>query len=127
MIQSRTTAQPCPTPPIPPIWRRVWRCCAATLVLLLLLQPLLCVAHCVIDARATVDAAIDGPFLCHLSTPQGADSPIIPAFWPGVLPSLAIIAIAFARWFRLSAAGPPHLTRHTWAPPIPPPRISCAA
>ncbi|NNJ11270.1 hypothetical protein EKD04_013090 [Chloroflexales bacterium ZM16-3] len=116
---------------LPLTWRQLGLCCAAAVVLLLLLQPLLCVAHCAVDdyfaPRAAAQAAPNGPFLCHIAAPEGVDTLIIPAFWPGVLPALVLIIMACALWFRLGIARISPLSPRRWAPPIPPPRLSCAA
>jgi hypothetical protein len=106
-------------------------CCAAAVVLLLLLQPLLCVMQCAMEARpathTSAQAAPTDPFLCHMSGPQSPHPLIIPAFWPGVLPALALLAAAHALVCRLMPAAPPGLVAHRWVPPLPPPRRSCAA
>ncbi len=100
--------------------------CAAMLVLLLLTQPLLCVIHCALRAHAAAIHSSSGdPFLCHTAAPTDAPAPLVPAFWPGILPVLIVLAVSFRRHtpsrrrlFRPIA--------HLWAPPIPPPRLVVA-
>jgi hypothetical protein len=105
-------------------------CCAFAVVLLLLIQPLLCVVHCAMDARAMTHAVHAAPsdfFLCHMAEPVDSPALIIPALWPGVLPVLALLVMTHLLLRRLTIIAPPHLIARLWAPPIPPPRPTCAA
>jgi hypothetical protein len=116
---------PAPSRPSP-LWRAVVAGCALALALLLLLQPLICVAHCIFHAeRSSAHAGAAGGFLCHAAQPDADPFPIIPAFWPGVIPALLVLARA-GTVRRLAPPAPRCLDAHTWAPPLPPPR-PCAA
>lgn len=102
--------------------------CAAIVVLLTLLQPLLCVAHCALETRGALQAGRhalpDGPFLCHLAVPAGADVSIIPAFWPAALPALIGLVAASLLVLRLTIVAPSPLRARPCSPPIPPPRAA---
>lgn len=93
-------------------------------LLLLLLQPILCVVHCALHERAPA-AADTGLFLCHASHPDGESPLLIPAFSPGLLPALALLAVV-GSVCRLLPRLPRRPSSHAWAPPLPPPR-SCLA
>jgi hypothetical protein len=96
------------------------------LALLLLFQPLLCVIHCVMHTQAAeAHPGTAGLFLCHTSSPADDVSLLIPAFWPGVLPALLILALA-ATTLRMSLSAPTCSAAHPWAPPLPPPRTCMA-
>jgi hypothetical protein len=126
-----TTAQPYPSRWLTPRWRLASSCCAFAVVLLLLIQPLLCLVHCAMEARAMTHAAAhtapSDPFLCHMSDAQSPHVLIVPAFWPGVLPVVVLLVTACSLLRRLMLVAPPHLIARLWAPPIPPPRLICAA
>jgi hypothetical protein len=96
------------------------------LALLLLFQPLLCVAHCILHAQGiSAHAGSSSPFLCHASQPPDTGSLLVPAFWPGVLPTLIMLVLA-AVSLRLPSPTHAQLAIHLWEPPFPPPRLTIA-
>jgi hypothetical protein len=100
---------------------------ALLVAVLLVGQSLLCVAHCAFSAPTdSTHGAVAYGFYCpigahHHHSPNTEHTPI-PAFWPGVLFSLALIAgvlLVLARVAGAVAVSPP---APRWAPPVPPPR-----
>jgi hypothetical protein len=131
MNASRIIAQPYPVDSPAAIYRQVASYCALAIVLLLLLQPLLCLISCaVVTHTATHDTAHTSAhdyFLCHMSEPASSRSLLIPAFWPGVLPVLVLLAGSRSLLLRLPLTAPQQLIVYRYAPPQPPPRRPYAA
>lgn len=116
------------------LWRYGVMRCASIVMLILLLQPLLCVLHCslvrYVTHRQTQDPA-DDPwqlFVCAgPAQPTPHQSILIPAFWPGVLPALTML-IAYLPLLRyLTLPIPAHPSPRTLSPLTPPPRIYAPA
>jgi hypothetical protein len=115
----------------PAIWRLPIVCCAGLVALLLLLQPIFCIAACVAglgDAQApSAHTGHHAGLLCHIGAPVPArELPTIPAFWPGTLPALLAVVAASPRIRSIARPAARIPTAHRWSPPLPPPR-PCAA
>lgn len=105
-----------------------WRHVVALLIVILVLgQSLLCIAHCRMSVSPTHHSApsLDNPrsfFLCDLPEPTVAQQVFVAAYWPGV-PAALLLAVAaivmVARCVHPLVSSCPLLT---WAPPTPPPR-----
>jgi len=97
------------------------------LALLLLGQPLLCIAHCAFFATPPAEPlAVAFGFYCplgpHHHHSEAPPPPPIPAFWPGALVLAVVLSGFLLPLARLTAPPLPRLATLVWAPPVPPPR-----
>ncbi|EFO80739.1 hypothetical protein OSCT_1432 [Oscillochloris trichoides DG-6] len=102
---------------------------AATLLLFLCVQPILCIIHCTADAHlspAEIQVSQRSFFLCSLAqtepeAPHLSHIPL-PAFWPSlpaILPAIIFVLLAL---MLIRMPAPQSLVSLRWSPPLPPPR-----
>ncbi|WP_129632930.1 hypothetical protein [Candidatus Oscillochloris fontis] len=102
---------------------------AATLLVFLCIQPILCIIHCSADAHlspAERQGSQRNYFLCSFvqeepEAPHPSHIPL-PAFWPSlpaILPPTIFLIIAL---MQISMPTPQILASLRWSPPLPPPR-----
>jgi phosphate/sulfate permease len=97
-------------------------CC----LLLLLAQPVLCIAHCYrFPGSASHGTASGvGQFVCLMEAMPVAQGEhiVVPAFWPGVLPLVALWIASLLLVLQRLPLFVPRLASLRWQPTPPPPR-----
>lgn len=111
------------------LYRYAGACCAAIIVFLLLIQPILCSLHCLLHITHHQGPTDLGDplqiFVCATPEPPVSHELLIPAFWPGVLPNLAVLISTLFLLRYLTMAAPPSLNTRSH-PPLPPPPLTYA-
>jgi hypothetical protein len=121
--------------------------CAILTITLQLLQPLLCTITCLVHhygtytptmaghqhahqaqaSEASASSAAGGmAALCYLTPPATPHVVFVPAFWPGLLPTLSIFLALCGLLHRLIPQIHVRLDSHHWIPLLPPPRLLSA-
>jgi hypothetical protein len=100
--------------------------CVLCWLLLVLAQPVLCIAHCYISEFSGGHTPTSGlgQFVCLMDEMPVAQSDhiVVPAFWPGLLPLVMLFTVGMLLLVRTSFPVIPPLLSLAWQPAAPPPR-----
>jgi hypothetical protein len=100
--------------------------CVLCWLLLLLAQPLLCIAHCYVSEASAGHNTTSGlgQFVCLMDEMPVAqrDHIVVPAFWPGLLPLVVLFITGLLLIVRTPFPVMSPLLSFNWRPTVPPPR-----